>query len=147
MRVDDGGFLAGIGMSDEQPILFSDGRGPDGLFDQVVINSGASVSKVGAEGFPLIEQVSRSLPEELVGQRAFPQNQSELMEPLEGAGKVFLPAPGAFHGVDLLFIALTLQLLESADEPESDPGRFRVFGLSLTKKPRLAWAQQPTQTT
>ena len=86
---------------------------------------------MGAEGFPLIEQVSRSFPEELVGKIALPQNQGELMEPLEGAGKVFLPAPGAFHGVDLLFIALTLQLVESADEPESDPGRFRVFALSL----------------
>ena len=103
-RIDDGGSVAGIGVPNEQPVLFSDGRGPDGLFDQVVIDSGTSVSKMGGEGFPLIEQVSRRLPEQLVGQRAFPQSKGELMEPLEGAGKVFLPAPGAFHGVDLLFI-------------------------------------------
>ncbi len=39
-RVDDGGALAGVGMADEQPVLFADRRGPDGIFDQVVVEPG-----------------------------------------------------------------------------------------------------------
>ena len=82
---------------------------------------------MGGKGFPLVEQVCRSFPHQLVGQIALPQDQGELMEALERAGKVPLPVPGAFHGVDLLFIPLTFQLVEPANESEGNPGRLRVL--------------------
>jgi hypothetical protein len=31
-RIEDGSALAGLGLADEEPILFADGRGADGVF-------------------------------------------------------------------------------------------------------------------
>ena len=36
-RVEDGSALAGSGFADEEPVLFPDGGGTDGVFDQVVV--------------------------------------------------------------------------------------------------------------
>ena len=36
-RVDDRGALAGVGVTDEQPVFLADGRGADGIFDEVVV--------------------------------------------------------------------------------------------------------------
>ena len=36
--VEDGAALAGIGFAEEEPVLFSDGSGPDRVFDQVVVD-------------------------------------------------------------------------------------------------------------
>lgn len=39
-RVQNGGVLTGVGMADEQPILLSDGRGEDRVFEGIVVDAG-----------------------------------------------------------------------------------------------------------
>ena len=56
-RVDDGRSLSGVRVSDEQPVLFPNGGGPDGIFNEVVIQSGLAVLEMRGERCPLVEQV------------------------------------------------------------------------------------------
>jgi hypothetical protein len=44
--VQDGAALAGFGLADEQPVLFAQRRGPDGIFHEVLIDLHATVVKV-----------------------------------------------------------------------------------------------------
>ncbi len=44
--VDDGAAFSGLGLSDEEPILFSDGRWSDRVFDQVVVHFDAPIGEV-----------------------------------------------------------------------------------------------------
>lgn len=41
--VDDGGALAGLWVADEEPVLFADGGGADGVLDGVVVGFGVAV--------------------------------------------------------------------------------------------------------
>ena len=56
-RVDDGRSLAGIGVADEEPVLLPNGRGPDGVFNEVVVQSGLAVLEMCGQRGPLVEQV------------------------------------------------------------------------------------------
>jgi hypothetical protein len=58
-RVDDGGTLAGLGMSDEEPVFLSNRRGSDGVFNGVVIQTGPAVRAMGDEDLPITEQIPR----------------------------------------------------------------------------------------
>ena len=49
--------MAGFGFADEQPILFADGGGPDGVLDPVVVDLDAAVAHERFERWPLIERV------------------------------------------------------------------------------------------
>ena len=61
-RVDDRGAIAGIGMADEEEVLFPYRRWPDGIFHQVVVEPGAAVLAVGDQGVPLVDQVVARFP-------------------------------------------------------------------------------------
>ena len=50
--VEDVPALAGIGSSDEQPVLFAKGGGADGVFHQVVVDLYASVAEEAFERGP-----------------------------------------------------------------------------------------------
>ena len=41
--VNDGAEFTGVGLTDEQPVLLADGRGANGILDQVVIDLHATV--------------------------------------------------------------------------------------------------------
>ncbi len=48
-RVEDRGALAGIGVADEEPVLLPDRGGPDGIFNEVVVDPGLAVLEVRGE--------------------------------------------------------------------------------------------------
>jgi hypothetical protein len=59
--VEDGSALAGVGGSNEQPVLFAKGCGADGVFHQVVVDLDASIAAEAFECGPLIQGVSDGL--------------------------------------------------------------------------------------
>jgi hypothetical protein len=52
-RVEDRRALAGVGVPDKQPVLLSDARGPDRIFDQVIVEATFAMMEMGAERSPL----------------------------------------------------------------------------------------------
>ncbi len=57
-RVDDGGALAGVGMADEEPVLFSNRRRADGIFNQVVVQPRLTMLQMRGERRPVPQQVT-----------------------------------------------------------------------------------------
>ena len=55
--VQDGAAFASLSFADEQPILFAEGGGADGVFHQVLIDLNASVVEVHPEKRPEVERV------------------------------------------------------------------------------------------
>lgn len=46
--VEDGAAVSGISISEEEPVLFSDGGGADGVFHQVVVDLNSTIIQVNA---------------------------------------------------------------------------------------------------
>ena len=74
-RVEDGRTLAGIGMPYKQPVLFSDARRPDRIFDEVIVEATFAVMQMGAERSPLAEQVIAGFAERRLRQYPLPRPQ------------------------------------------------------------------------
>ncbi len=55
--VEDGAAFAGLGFADEEPVLFAEGGGADGVFYQVLIDLDAAVVEVDAEQGPKVQRV------------------------------------------------------------------------------------------
>ena len=51
-RKEDGAALSGFGFTDEQPVLFADGGGPDGILDGVVVDLDSSIFEIDGEHGP-----------------------------------------------------------------------------------------------
>ncbi len=62
-RVEDGGAVAGLRVSDEQPVLGAEFAGTDGVLDRVGVELGASVFEVRGQRRPVAEQVGAGLAE------------------------------------------------------------------------------------
>ena len=77
--VNDRGALASIGMTNEEPVLFPDGRGPDGVLDEVIVDTGERVVVVRDEHFPVVQQVRARFPE--LGLK--PGKTLETLEPID----------------------------------------------------------------
>ena len=105
-RVEDGGALAGIGVPDKQPVLFSDARGPDRVFDQVIVEATFAVMQMGAERCPLAEQVIAGFAERRLRQHPQPRPQGEALQTGHGAGEALGlgPSLGPLGRAQLLFI-------------------------------------------
>ena len=56
-RVNNGRALTGAGVADEQPVLLADGRRPDGIFNEVVVQPGLPMVEMGGERHPLSQEV------------------------------------------------------------------------------------------
>lgn len=54
--VEDGAAFSGLGLAEEQPILFAQGRGPDGIFHEVIVDLDAAVFEVNAQLRPQVER-------------------------------------------------------------------------------------------
>ena len=55
--VEDGAAFPGLGFANEQPVFLSEGGGPDGIFDEVLVDLDASVVKINTEQRPKIQRV------------------------------------------------------------------------------------------
>jgi hypothetical protein len=45
-RIEDGGALACLHITKEEPVLFSDGRGADRVFDEVVVDLNPAIAEI-----------------------------------------------------------------------------------------------------
>ena len=88
-RVNDRRALAGVGMADKQPVLFTNGRGADGAFHQVIVDAGLSVAHMSRQRVPLVEQVRTSLAQQRTGQDPSLQSLRQRPQPAQRTGKVF----------------------------------------------------------
>ena len=142
-RVDDGGALAGVGVADEEPVLLADGRGADGVFDEVVVESGLGVLEVGGERLPVCEQIPARLAKPGLRQALRWQRQREPAQPVERPGKVFLPQRRP-RGADVRLVPFALELVEPADEAQDALGGLRSLGGRFKKPPvRVRPAAEP----
>ncbi len=66
--VDDRATLTGTGFTDEEPVLFTDGGGADGIFHQVIVDLDASVAQVNIQGAPLAQGVIDGLAKQALRQ-------------------------------------------------------------------------------
>ena len=55
--VKDRGALAGLGVTNKQPVLLSDARGPDRIFDEIIVEPRLAEPQMLHQGLPLVEQV------------------------------------------------------------------------------------------
>jgi hypothetical protein len=60
-RVEDRRTSAGIGVADKQPVAFANRRGPDGVFDPIIVDSGVPMAHMLRQRLPLIDQVGTGL--------------------------------------------------------------------------------------
>lgn len=66
--VNDRATFAGVGFADEQPVLFSQGSGPDRVFDQIVVGLDAAVVQEHLQRRPLAQRIIDRDPERALGQ-------------------------------------------------------------------------------
>ena len=55
--VNDGATFSGISVSHEQPVLLADGRGTNGIFDQVVVDLHPAVCQINRQGAPKAQRI------------------------------------------------------------------------------------------
>ncbi len=119
-RVEDGGALTGVGMPDKQPVLFSDARGPDRIFDQVIVEATFAVMQMGAERSPLAEQVIAGFAERRLRQHPLPRPQGETLQTGHCAAEALElgPSLGPLGLAQLLFVPNSLPQIHAADQPQ-----------------------------
>ena len=90
--IQDGGVVAGVGVTDEEPVVEAQLRGPDLPLDGIIIDLEMAVARFGKEGqfAPALEAVVNGLAEETLGQdrrigARRTQPQVQLQEQRDGA--------------------------------------------------------------
>jgi hypothetical protein len=68
--IQDGATFPGFGVADEEPVLFAQGSGPDGILHEVLVDLDMAIVKVDAEQFPVAQGVIKSLAHAAAGQEA-----------------------------------------------------------------------------
>ena len=68
--VNDGAALAGFFGAEEQPVLFADGGGPDGIFHQVIVDLHLAVVQEPFQGRPLVQGLADGLAHRALRQGA-----------------------------------------------------------------------------
>ncbi len=76
--------------------FFSDGRGADGVFDEVIVEAALAVAQMGGERLPVIEQIRAGLADEQSRQMVGAQAERESPQPAQRSGKVLLPQRWTF---------------------------------------------------
>lgn len=125
-RVDDRRALARVGMADKQPVLLADRRGPDRVFDEVVVQPREGVVLMRNEHLPVVEQVSARLAEARLRQRSPAETLGDAAQPMERPRKV-RPAQCRPLGSDLRFVPFRFEAVEFADETQHDVRGLRVL--------------------
>ncbi len=138
-RVDDRGALSGVGMTNEEPVLFADGRGANGVLDRVVIEFGLPVTHMSAQWFPVVEEVIAGLAEERLGPHPCAQALSELTQPAQSPGEAAgsqLRSPAGIRRelqACLVLVPPTLEPIKPADQLDRHAYRFGRLDLRLDK--------------
>ena len=132
-RVEDGGAFAGIGVPDKQPVLFSDARGPDRVFDQLIVEATFAVMQMGAERCPLAEQVIAGFAERRLRQYTLPRPQGEALQTDQGAAEALGlgPSLGPLGRAQLLFVPNSLPQIHAADQAQRRLRHPGIFLLGL----------------
>lgn len=77
--VEDGAALAGIGIAEEQPVLFSQSGRPNGVLDEIIVDLDSAIFEIDAKEGPVGERVIDGLAKSAAGQVAaglFEEDQS-----------------------------------------------------------------------
>ena len=93
--VDDGRALAGVGVPHEEPVLFSDARGSDGVLDQVGVQLGVPMTNVGSQWVPVAQPVVAGFSQVGLRHDLTAQCERDGMQPFERTLTAALAAPGA----------------------------------------------------
>ena len=56
-RVEGRGVIAGVGMTDKEPVLHAEFARADGVFDGVGVEAGLAVAQMCGQGLSVVEQV------------------------------------------------------------------------------------------
>ena len=98
--VDDGGALTGGFSADEEPVLFSYGRGADAILDEVVVDLDLAVLNENGEPIPECEGVVDGAAEFSLGQDLgmLAQGEQFALEDFEDGGGLLLADGGALGG-------------------------------------------------
>ena len=126
--INDGAALTGIGITDEEPVLFSDGRGTNGVFYEVVVQLHAAIIQINFQCGPLAQSVINGS-----AQQALRQLSSAALEPDQRALDAFdngTALMSACNGAQLwtgtLFAQVRfdpVEVLDLAHEPAAHAGR------------------------
>ena len=76
--------MTGIGVTNEQPILFADSGGANGVFDEVVIDLDLTVFAVTRQAFPLIQGLGAGDTETGFGQGAVGEFEDNFFKQRQG---------------------------------------------------------------
>ena len=69
--VDDRAALAGVSFANEQPVFLADGRGPNRIFHEVVVDLDAAVGQINFQRAPLAQGIINRGGQRALGQLAF----------------------------------------------------------------------------
>lgn len=61
-RVEDRGALAGVGMTNEEPVFLPDDGWPDGVLHYIGVQPGLAVTQMRGARFPVCQQIIAGLP-------------------------------------------------------------------------------------
>ena len=127
--VDDGAGLAGVGAAEKQEVLFADGGGANGVFDEVVVDFQLAVFQIAGEALPAGQCVADRFAEGAFGQLALFFPVKDCFDVVED-GRGFLLSNGG--AVELgLFPKFGFDAVEFCDEAydfaRDGVGGFRKF--------------------
>ena len=134
-RVNDRGALAGVGVPDKKPVFLSDGRRPDGIFDQVVIQTRFAVINVGGECVPVAQQVIARFGQAGLRGHALADTGRQFLQPIQPPGIVLTSMPLSLRRIQFIFIPARFAFVQPADDKQHDPHRLGPFTLSFKKLP------------
>ena len=69
--IDDSATLAGVGFADKQPVFLPDGRGADGVFDQIVVDLHPAIGQIDFQRAPLAQGIIQRCSQEALRQMVF----------------------------------------------------------------------------
>lgn len=68
--VNDGAGLAGVGITDEEPVFVANGGGANGVFDQVIVNLHPAIIEINFQRAPLAQGIFYGLTQQALRQMA-----------------------------------------------------------------------------
>jgi hypothetical protein len=140
-RVDDGRAFAGIGVTDEEPVLRAEFRRPDRIFDQAGIQLGLPMFQVRGQRRLLRQQVMTGRAQQRARAGAARQMLGQPVQHRQGPGKIALPQMRALDRIHPTgFVPGFLKVVELSDQLQDEArslGRFtqRLVGAPPTVRP------------